>query len=211
MLNQAKARNLDALAITDHGLTLGGHLSGPFFDRLIDPVPGIKLLKGVECNVLDKKGNIDFPECYAPHLDVILLGLHPNIAPGHTQKDRTEMLRNAMTKNPYIDIITHLDGQDYTVDFTTIVQTALEFNIAIELNNSKSRPGYGNGKVTRKLIQTCKDLNCPMVICSDAHAINEVGDDSHVRGFIKDMDFPEELIINRSLQSTMDFLKNRKK
>lgn len=82
MLNQARALGLEALAITDHGLTLGGHLNGPFFDRLQDPVPGVKLLKGVECNVLNDGGHIDLPMQWIQHLDVVLVGLHPNLKEG---------------------------------------------------------------------------------------------------------------------------------
>ena len=42
MLEAARAKGMKGLAITDHGLSLGGRLNSIFFERLKDPVPGIR-------------------------------------------------------------------------------------------------------------------------------------------------------------------------
>jgi putative hydrolase len=206
MLNQARALGLEALAITDHGLTLGGHLNGPFFDRLQDPVPGVKLLKGVECNVLNDGGHIDLPMQWIQHLDVVLVGLHPNLKGILSRRHTTDMLVTTLERNPHVDIVTHPNSPDFMVDFEPVARTALKYGIALELNNSKSRPGYCTDEVTRELIEVCKDVGCAMAVSSDAHTITEIGDDSYVRDFLEEADFPEDLIVNRTLESTMEFL-----
>jgi putative hydrolase len=210
MLNQAKAVGLKGLAITDHGLTLGGHLNGPFFNRLYDPVPGVKLFKGVECNVLDDGGHIDLPMQWIQYLDVVLVGLHPNLKGILSRRHTTDMLVAALERNPYVDIVSHPNSPDFMVDFEQVAQAALKHGIALELNNSKSRPGYATDEVTLDLIKTCKEVGCTMAVSSDAHAITEVGDDSYVRGFLEDNEFPEELIVNRSLESTLAFIEQRR-
>ena len=209
MLNQARAVGLEALAITDHGLTLGGHLNGPFFDRLQDPVPGVRLLKGVECNVLNEEGDIDLPLQWIQHLDVVLVGLHPNLKGIRSQQHATDILLATLERNPHVDIVTHPNNPDFMADFEALARTALKYGIALELNNSKSRPGYCPDQVTRKLIEVCKGVGCAMAVSSDAHAITEVGDDSCVRHLLEDADFPEDLFVNRSLKSTMAFLEAR--
>lgn len=210
MLNQARALGLEALAITDHGLTLGGHLNGPFFDRLQDPVPGVRLLKGVECNVLNDGGEIDLPLQWIQHLDVVLVGLHPNLKSIRSRRHATDVLLTTLEGNPHVDIVTHPNSPDFRVDFEPVARTALKYGIALELNNSKSRPGYCADEVTRELIEVCKDVGCALAVSSDAHAITEIGDDSYIRGLLAEADFPEELIVNRTLESTMEFLAPRR-
>ena len=210
MLNQARALGLEALAITDHGLTLGGHLNSPFFDRLQDPVPRVKLLKGVECNVLNDGGDIDLPLQWIQHLDVVLVGLHPNLQGVRSQRHATDVLVATLERNPHVDIVTHPNSPDFRVDFEPVARTARRYGIALELNNSKSRPGYSPDDVTRELIAVCKDVGCAMAVSSDAHAITEIGDDSYVRSFLEEADFPADLIVNRTLESTLAFLEPRR-
>ena len=62
LLQHGKMLGLKAIAITDHGKTLKSRIPSPFFDRLKDPVDGIRLLKGMECNVVNDTGVVDLPK-----------------------------------------------------------------------------------------------------------------------------------------------------
>lgn len=210
MLTQAKTLGMEALAITDHALTLGGHLSSSFFNRLEDPIPGITLFKGVECNVLDEEGNIDTPLQWLDKMDLVLLGVHPNIDRDLAPQRYAHMLKTAVETNPYIDILVHPDCPGFVVDFPALAETALQYGIALELNNSKSRPDFGNAEVTRDLIRVCRDRGCRMAVSSDAHALNEIGDDSHVRPLLEELGFPEHLVVNHSLASAKAFVQERR-
>ena len=64
ILTAAKAAGLKGLAITDHGISVGGRTNSVFFERLHHPVPGIRLFKGVEANVLGHDGAIDVVDRY---------------------------------------------------------------------------------------------------------------------------------------------------
>lgn len=211
MLNYAKNLGMKALAITDHGPALKGRLTSLFFQRLIDPVPGIRMLKGVESNLLDGPGEIDCPKEYLADMDIVLLGFHPNTPLGQTRSQYTEMLIRVMEKNPCIDIISHPNSQEYEIHFNEVVRTAKKLDIAIEINNSKTMLRVVPDERTRELLETCKKVRCPVVISSDAHAIHEIGQDSSVLPLLKEVAFPQELIMNRNAESAFSYLDIRKK
>lgn len=202
---------MKALAITDHGPALEGRLTSVFFQRLTDPVPGIRMLKGVECNLLDEPGEIDCPIEYLTYMDIVLLGFHPNTTIGLDRSNYTEMLTMAMVKNPYIDIISHPNSEDYEIHFAEIARAAKDLDIAIELNNSKSKLGVASEERTQELLMTCKKIQCPIVITSDAHAIDEIGRDDSVLPLLVNTKFPEELIMNRDAASAFSYLDKRNK
>jgi putative hydrolase len=211
MLTRAADMGIKALAITDHGLTLGGRLHSTFFKRLMDPVSGIRLLKGVECNLLKTPGNIDCPTEFLPDMDVVLLGIHENIQKGLGRNRYTDLLLRAMEKNPYVDIIAHPNVLGYEVEFEPIAQAAIRYGMALELNNSKSALGRTSPKATQELILTCKRLDCPVVVSSDAHTVDEIGQDTAIRPLFKDLNFPEDLIVNKDESSAIAFIEKRRK
>ncbi len=117
LLTRAKELGLKGLAITDHGPVLEPSTPGPFWDRLNNPLDGIKMFKGMECNVLDEEGNIDLPEEKLKYMDIVLLGLHPNLTPSNDKFKNTNMLIKAMEKNKAINVITHPNDKHYPVNF----------------------------------------------------------------------------------------------
>lgn len=53
------------LAITDHGIGCEDAPSVNYFENLLslpDQIAGIRLIKGVEANIMDFDGNLDMPE-----------------------------------------------------------------------------------------------------------------------------------------------------
>jgi putative hydrolase len=210
MLTRAKLHGLKGLAITDHGTAQDGRISSPFFDRLKDPVEGIRLLKGQESNVVNDKGDIDFPKRFLKYADVVLLGLHPNLDDLPRKKDYTDMLLAALEKNPYVDIITHLNDTTYPVDYDTVMAAAKKLGMAIEFNNSKTLYSKVPSKATELLIDACKRAGCRAVIDSDAHAIHEVGLDSAIRPLVESAGFPHELLINNTAQGAFAFVEERR-
>jgi len=211
MLNHAKKLGMTDLAITDHGLSLGGRLNSNFFERLDDPVPGIRLLKGVECNLLEEPGAIDCPKQFLPYMDIVLLGIHHNTQKGLGKAVYTEMLLRAIEENPFLDVLAHLNVVHYDVDFESVVQAAMARGMVIEINNSKCLPLRSSPEATQQLILTCKKLMCPVIVSSDAHALNEIGQDHMIRPILKDLDFPQELILNCNPESVYAFIESRRK
>jgi putative hydrolase len=211
MLTEAKARKLSALAITDHGPLLKGGPPTTFFDRLSDPVDGIRMLKGLECNVADDSGTIDFPQQFVKYADIVLLGLHPHLPLGKTADHNTALLMRALAKNPFVDIVTHPEDVQYPVDFDMLAAYAKENGIAVECNNSKVLNNRVSPERMIELLDACKKAGCRIAVDSDAHALREVGLDTSVRPLLGRTGFPSRLIVNETAESALAFVEERRK
>ncbi len=86
ILEAGRKKGMEGLSITDHGRLVGGKANSPFFERLENPVQGIRLLKGMECNVDGDTGLTDCPMNFLPFMDIVLLGLHENLKHGFPEE-----------------------------------------------------------------------------------------------------------------------------
>jgi putative hydrolase len=212
ILSRADEIGMKGIAITDHGPALpGGRLNNPFFERFKSPYPNVKLLKGMECNVADAHGKIDLPQPFKKFIDVVLLGLHPNIPTGQGISAYTDMLNAAIEKNPCVDIITHPNDPNYPVDYRRIARAAKAAGMAIEINNSKILYSRAETQSAVDLVTVCRDESCKIAVNSDTHAIHELGLDDSVRPILESAGFPPELIVNRNERSTMEFIESRRR
>lgn len=213
MLTRAKELGLKALAVTDHGPALDSRFTLPFFDRLKNPIEGIRFIKGIECNLVDEHGTIDIidiPIRFRKYLELILLGFHPNVKKNQSAVKYTDMLITAIEKNPCIDIIAHPNEINYPLEYERLAIAAKNYGIALELNNSKTLHHRTTPESTRKLIQVCKKVGCRMTIGSDAHAIEELGLDDSVRPYLEEVKFPKKLLINSSVEKAFAFIEERR-
>jgi putative hydrolase len=210
MLSRARDLGMEALAITDHGPTLKGRVSTTFYDRLHEPVPGIRLLKGMECNLTDTDGTIDMTNRALPWCDVVLLGVHPNTSLKLGSAAWTDMLVRAMDRYPYLDIITHPNSDEYPLELDRLAREAAARGVALELNNSKTHFRRVDDAVTIELIGSCAKHGCTMAVCSDAHALNEIGDDSAVAPLLQQVGFPQELIVNATAEGAFAWVDGRR-
>jgi putative hydrolase len=210
MLTEAKNLGLAALAITDHGPMQQGGTPSTFYDRLANPVPGILLLKGLECNIASEDGAIDFPQKFLKYADIILLGLHPHLPANKPRGHNTAMLVRALDKNPFVDIVTHPEDVQYPVAFNELAGFAKEHGIALECNNSKILNNRVAPELMIELLDSCKRIGCRIAVNSDAHALSEIGRDDSVRPLLAQVGFPEDLIVNRDANSAFAFVEERR-
>lgn len=212
LLTRAKELGMKGLAITDHGPALDSRIPWPFYDRLQDPVPGIRFIKGMECNILDDKGTIDLsnlPSRFIPFMQIILVGLHPNIKTGSDPRTYTDMVIRALEKNRCIDVITHPNELEFPLEFDRLAEAARSFGVALELNNSKTLYQRTTDCCTRELVRACKRAGCGIIISSDTHAIHELGLDDSVRPYLKEEGVDEELFINSTAEKAFAFIDGR--
>lgn len=211
LLERARALGMQGIAITDHGPALQGRFSGPFFDRLRDPVAGVRLLKGMECNLVGEDGSIDLPPQHLRHLDVVLLGLHYNTPTGLGPEAYTARLLAALERNPAVDVLTHLNDPSFPVDFRAVARAALATGAAVELNNSKTALGRAPDPLTRELLRAVREVGCRLVVTSDTHALGELGRDDAVRPLLEEIELPSERLVSRSAEGVFAFLEERRR
>ncbi|WP_422486216.1 PHP domain-containing protein [Gudongella sp. DL1XJH-153] len=151
---------------------------------------GLKILLGLESNIIGLDGEIDIDEKIISQLDILLMGYHYGATPvGFTDaiglywttqigkligskeeqaKDiMTEAYLKAMDKYP-IDIITH-PGSKAKVHIREIAKKAVQTNTALEISSK-------HDELSVESLQLIKDIPVDLYINSDAHEPGRVGD-----------------------------------
>jgi len=212
---EASQKNLSLIAITDHAPKMPGSCSYLHFMNL-NVIPeflfGVEVLSGAELNILDINGKVDLPENIIKKLDVVIASLHiPCIKPMSIEEN-TRCIVNTM-KNPYIKIFGHPGDPRYPFDIKTVVSASRDTNTILELNNTSLSPQNGryDGPDTMiEILRECKKQQLPIIFGSDAHFHTNIGNFTDVEKLAEEVDFPEELILNTSVElfkKTLDIKK----
>jgi len=211
LLTEARRRGLKGLAITDHGPAIeGGKFTSVFFERLGQPVEGIRLLKGIEANPVGVNGKIDLPMDCLKFMDIVLLGLHYTVPRDLGKAGNTKLILDILEKNPFVDVITHPGFEGYELDLDVVAAACLKKGTALELNNSKLLYARQDPSELEALARACAKKGCPVVIGSDTHALQEIGEDGLIREMLKRLDFPGELILNETAERAFEFVEKRR-
>ena len=210
LVARAGELGMKGFAVTDHGLTVGGRLTSVFFERFVSPDPQVRVLKGIECNVLDEKGTIDLPHAYLPFMDIVLCGIHYNFPKENTRETCTDSLIAVIENNPQVDCITHPNDNSYPVDYRKLAAVAALHGVALELNNSKILYQRSTVDEAVAILSACRDAGCRVAVNSDTHAILELGNDRSVAPLLEQTGFPEELVVNRDAASAFAFVEERR-
>lgn len=193
----ARRKGLTEIAITDHGIrhfTFGVKKKNIIkmrqeIDNINQHVEGIKVLLGMECNIISSEGDIDMTDDIRKHLDILLVGYHMMVKPQSlrdtwniyglnymrrflsykpekVEEMNTISIAKAIRKHK-IDIITH-PGARIPIDTTYIAQEAAKAGTALEINSHSSAMQAEHVKAAAK-------YGVKFVIDSDAHSPENVG------------------------------------
>ena len=200
LVHAAGSLGMTAFALTDHGTALGTFLPhfSVFCRRMPGIIDGIRVLKGIEANVMDMKGGTDIPEQFREYFEVIVLGLH---SVGKFTKSRgigenTAALIHALEKNPDIILISHPALINYPVDIDTLADCACEHGAALEISNSNQLNGKDDPAQIRRILELAEKGRVSISFNSDAHVISELGRDNRIEELLKDFDRSRMDIIN---------------
>ena len=205
MAKAAADKGLKLLGITEHAQGIPGTCDEIYFHNMrIIPrkMYGIDLMFGSEINIIDHDGTLSMEEkIIGKTLDIRIAGIHLPCYEVGTVTQNTNAYVKAI-ENPMIDIISHPDDSRIPIDYETIVDAAKENHTLLEINNSSldslsSRVGaWQNLQI---MLQMCEEKKVPVVAGTDAHFSSAVGVFDHVEVLLQEMNFPEELVVNRSV------------
>lgn len=208
ILDEAISKNLREVAITDHSYFHAygikkGMLSDLYNDvEIMNNKSNVHVLRGIEANIIDQKGNIDFSKEEQAKAEVVILAYHKSFGKGFSKilahnkmkKDdpktiekNTQAYITAMENNK-INIIAHLNYAA-KVNCEEIAKYCKEHNIFIELNGRKNAM---SDEELRKVI----DTGVQFIITSDAHTRERVGDVRLGLTIIEKFNIPEWQIAN---------------
>ena len=213
-LEEAASKGLYALGMSDHAPAMPGSAQAIYFTnfKCFRPeVMGVRIYTGVEANIMDFKGNLDLDEAVLKKMDYVIASLHmPCIKPG-TPKENTDALIGAM-ENPYVKIIGHPDDDRYPLEYERLIPAALKHRVALEVNNSSFNPRSGRQNAAKNVarwLEIARAHRLPIILGSDAHIYYDVGDVSMAEKMIKEANYPEELVLNASLEG-LNYILNRR-
>ena len=217
MVKAAADKGLKGLAITEHAPEMPGTCHRYYFENL-KIVPrkryGIELLLGTELNIMNTKGEVDLPEELLKTLDIAIASIHlPCFKDERTVENVTAAYEKVM-ENPYVDIIGHPDDGRVPVDMKRLVSKAKETETLLEVNNSSLRPeGFRQNTKGNclQMLKECKKQNVMIVLGSDSHVDADIAEYPYAEEVLKEVDFPEGLIANLSLEKLKACLKRNKK
>ena len=217
IMEMAKAgfdKGLKLLGITEHAPMMPGTCHAMYFHNL-KVVPrtmcGIELMLGAELNILDYDGHIDLDTRVLKQLDLKIASLHSVCIQPGTRKENTQAVLGAI-HNPLVDIIGHPDDGRYEIDYEALVQGAKEYGKVLELNNHSMDPDCNRQNAVENdtvMLNLCKKYQVPVVMDSDAHFDLLIGEFDLARDLLEKLDFPEELVLNRSTDAIREYV-NRK-
>ena len=213
-LRFAAEKGMELVALTDHAPGMKDTTGHAYFANLHvlpEKLHGVRLLRGIELNIMDFEGKVDMDERVLSRLDLAIASLHlPCIAPG-SRKENTRALLKVM-ENPYVDIIGHPGDPRYDVDYKEVFRRAKETGTLLEINNASLIPGGfrdGSQKQVKELLRMSMEEGVSVVLGSDAHFYTHIGDFSHAEAILKEVGFPQELVLNTDSARFLAALKKR--
>lgn len=214
----ARKKGLAEIAITDHGVrhfAYGVKLGDiarmrDEIDRINENSEGIKVLLGMECNIISTDGDIDMDDGIRKYLDILLVGFHMMVLPktpgdflnmyGRNYLSKifnigTEGIKNVNTESMIrairkhkIDIITH-PGARIPLDTTLVAREAAKAGTALEINS------HSSFMRAEHVIAAARE-GARFVINSDAHSPENVGNLQNGLDIAAEAGLTSEQIIN---------------
>ncbi|MBE7086945.1 MAG: PHP domain-containing protein [Clostridiales bacterium] len=214
----AKERGLTQIGITDHGFA---HPAFGLNKRKLKPLridcdrateeTGVKVLMGIESNIIGTDGTTDLKPKYYDDFDIFLAGIHkcvlykfksvftlgtPDLmysifkakkVPNSLRRTNTKTFINVIKNNP-VDIITHLNFCCYA-DAVEVAKAARDYGTYIELNSKKVH-------LSDEELYAVANTGVNFVIDSDAHSPNRVGEISLIEETLTRVGIDRSRIMN---------------
>lgn len=205
-----------ALAITDHGPKMPDSAHPWYFFNLTTlprQIEGVWVLKGMEANVCDEDGSLDFDGAtlQALHLDWVIASIHSDTLAGPLPEDRVTQLWLKVAENPYVDMIGHSESRFYPYDYDVVTKVFAQNNKVVELNANSRVARPGNEANMRALALACKKNDVPVAVNSDAHSIYHLGQVDPIFEMLREIHFPRELVVNASEENLKAMLSAHRK
>ena len=182
MAQSAAEKGLALYGCSEHAPAMPGSCHKFYFSNF-DVIPrvirGIPVLMGTELNILDHTGRVDLEDHYLQKIDYAIASLHTPCIDNHgTVSDYTNAYLGVM-ENPLIHII---------------------HSLAPNSSRKGARENY------EQLLTACMRYGTSIIIDSDAHCENDVGNHEMAHRLLADLHFPEELVVNTSLSKAAAFI-----
>ncbi len=206
----AREKGLLAVAITDHGPAMPYGPQPFYFGNLYTLPPvieGVRVIKGIEANIIDPDGSVDLPERYLKRLEIVLAGFHSECLEPSSVEENTAAAIGVL-RNPWVHVLVHPGNPQFPVDYEKVVMAAADNGKIIELNNASfCRARAGSKDNCEVIARLCAKHGVRVALDSDAHFSAHVGDlDESVRAAER-AGIPPEYVVNCSMDGILAILR----
>lgn len=208
----AKAKGITLFATTDHGPAMA---DAPHYWHFVNLrvlpriVDGVGILRGIEANIKNEEGEIDFQEPYLQYLDLVMAGFHEPVFPPKDRESHTRALINTI-RSGKVDIISHPGNPAFPIDIDAVVKAAAEHQVALEINNSSfNHSRKGSEANCRAIVEAARDHGAWLAFGSDSHVAFTLGDFDYCHQLVQTSNFPPERLLARSPDALLGFLERR--
>lgn len=206
----AKAGML-AMASTDHGEATPDFAHHWHFSNMgiLPPyLEGVRLLRGIEANVMDFDGTLATDSCRLQQMDLVIASMHTGIMKDGTPEELTRAWA-AVAENPDVDIIGHPGTPRFAFDYETVIPLFGQYGKVVEINEGTFRVRGDSAENCKRIALLCKKYGVRVAVNSDAHFHAHVGQFSQAVALLREVAFPPELVINNSRKSVKAFLNEK--
>ncbi|MCC8191955.1 MAG: PHP domain-containing protein [Ruminococcus sp.] len=203
----AAERGLSIIAMTDHApLMADGPHEWHAENQQVLPqkIKGIYALRGIEADIMNADGELDIKPRILDTLQWVVASFHSSVYPTATDDEHLQAIEN-VCKNPLVDMFGHLTITDHMFDYTEGAKLLARYDKIAEVNESSIKAGRSTRKNAIGFFKACKKENVRISLDSDAHYCESIGELSICREIVKEVGYPEELIIN----TDFDYIINR--
>lgn len=211
LVQAASQKGLALFCLTEHGPQIPGGPTDMFFANygiIPSVIDNVKVLKGMESNIMDKEGTIDVSDWIKGKLDIVSASLHNPCFMPSTKADNTSAVLGAIN-NPLVDFICHLGNPVYELDYEAVLQEAKRKNTMIEINNGSFFIRKGSKTNCVAIAKRCKELEIPVILGSDTHFCSDIGHFPFADKALDEVGFPDELIVNLETKRLTDYLESK--
>lgn len=210
----ASAKGIKLLAVTDHGPQMPGAPHFWYFMNMrVIPriIQGVGILRGVEANIVNLKGELDIDDGIQEQMDIVLASLHEPIITPTKKTLHTEGVIRAMASGK-IDVFAHGGNPAFPIDYKEVAKAASFYNVLVEINNSSfTTSRTGSMKNCASLAKAVAHEGGYLTFGSDAHIASKVGGFDECLSFIKTIGIPKKRILSRRGDTFLHFLKGKNK
>ena len=214
----AKSKGIKEIAITDHGFNhiifgLKRKNLAALRSEIIEAekLTGVKILMGMESNLISVNGHSDMTESDLKYFDIFLCGIHEVVKFKSFSDMRDVMFKNYMAykfgkkpsdkvienttkayinvvKNNPVDILTHINYKCFC-DLKEVAKCCSDYGTYIEINTKKRH-------VSAEELNLMASTGVRFVIDSDAHSASRIGDTKIAEELLSEASVPPEQIDN---------------
>ncbi|MCM1174510.1 MAG: PHP domain-containing protein [Blautia sp.] len=217
MARAAAGRSLCVLGLSDHGPATPGAADSSYFRNLLLAERkrfGVSLFYGAELNILNENGGVDLDDSLIQALDYAFVSIHPptfrNSAADsgsdvYTRAGAIDSNTNAYVqamKHPGVRFLGHPDDGRFPVDYERLLSAAKENHVYPEINNASLMPDAYRTDGRRnsiRILSLCKKMQLPVLLSSDSHGKEHIGDMRYIMPLLTECDFPRRLVMNFDL------------